>query len=180
MWKARILLVATGMAAALLPACAANAGTVTVEATLDQMTVDAKEASLDEILERIGEAEGFRIERVGSASNPGPITARFEGAFHGVLARVLHNESHMIVHSATAKAGIASIVLFGTGAATLPQRVAAARTRSAATASAQPRPLAREVISPSQPQPPLARTRSTMASAQPRPLVPEVIPPAAR
>ncbi len=173
MRKAWTALVVTTVAATLLLPRMGQGGTVTVASSEGRITVDAKEAKVDAILSKLGEQQGFQLRLVGKEgkeTDSETISGRFEGSIASVLARILHNENHMIVHSAEAKAGIARIVLFSKGngdsdapatAAGAQPRVVApappARTRSAAVV--QPKPLAREVIPPPQRQPPTPPTR---------------------
>ena len=109
----RCAIAAVLLAASHLVSAQAAAGTVTVETKQGRIVVVANEASLDEIMARLGEAQGFQIVRAGAAASPEPFTGRFEGSLNKVLERVLHTESHMVVHSANVACGIARIVLFG-------------------------------------------------------------------
>ena len=144
----------------LAPLSSGRAGTVTVTTAQGLISVDANDASLDDVLARLGEQHGFQIRSSGKSPSADTISGQFEGTLGAVLARILHGESHMIMHSAGAKSGIARIVLFGASnsasAAATGQQIAyqvppvAAKTRSSAAVQpvAQPRPLAREVIPP--------------------------------
>ena len=145
-----------------------RAGPVSVNEAHGWITIDATEASVDLILTKLGEAEGFVLQVSWKTPRSDVVSGRFEGSLTTVLARLLHNESHMIVHSTDVDSGIARIVLFGaaddssggqtTTAPATPSPVAAApvpaaRTRSSpAPTSVQPKPLPREVIAPPQPQ----------------------------
>jgi hypothetical protein len=143
---------------------AARAGTVAIEAANGRVTVDANDIALDEVLTRLGESQGFKLQVPPNAPHFDAISGRFEGPLTGVLTRLLHNESHMIIHSADTQSGIARIVLFGAGEETsagvqaatpapATPPIAVARTRAtAAAAVAQPKPLPREVIPASAPQ----------------------------
>ena len=100
------------LAAAFLQPNAASSGTVTVSDIAAGIAVDAQDAAIDEILADVGRSQGFDVERVGGALGA-PITGHFTGALGEVMAKILRNQSHMIEHSASAKAGIARIVLWG-------------------------------------------------------------------
>ena len=146
-----------------------SAGTVAVTTGDGLVTIDAADASIDEILTKLGEAQGFQFDLGGKKPETDAVSGRFEGSLKSVLTRILHNESYMIVHSSKSTTGIERIVLFGDGnvpnavpAPGTPARVAPAsavdpRARAAAVASVQPRPLPREVIPP----PPPARQAQT-------------------
>ena len=132
----------------LLPAIAA-AGTVTVNEAQGKLSIDTTDAAVDEVLAQIGQSQGFEVERIGAAAVE-KLSGNFAGSLGDVVARILQNENHMIVHSATAKAGIARIVLFGSGSKA-ETASSAAPTVGAATrgnAAGMPKPLPREVISP--------------------------------
>lgn len=169
MRKAWTSVVATMMATALLIApSVGRAGPVVVNDADGWITIEATEAGVDQILTQLGESQGFVLQVSWKTPRPDVVSGRFEGSLSTVLERLLHNESHMIVHSADADSGIARIVLFGAaedssggqtaGAAAAPSPVApapiaAARTRSSPVpVAAQPRPLPREVIAPPPPQ----------------------------
>ncbi len=150
-----------------------QAGPVSVTNVDGRLTVEATDAGVDEVLTRLGEVQGFQLLAPVTASRKDGISGRFEGSLDSVLSRILHNESHMIIHSANSQSGIARIVLFGlqgeaTAATTAPSpaatRVVVTRSRTATAVVDQPRPLAREIISAppqSRPVPPVpVRTRS--------------------
>lgn len=145
----------------------ALAGSVTVESKSDLFIVEAREASVDEVLERIGEVQGFRVDRIGQSSNDGRLTMRLEGPFDVVLERVLQNESHMIIYSQDTKTGINRLVLIGTAsspeswpAQTVTTLAVARPDGNVAASSVRPRPLPREIVPPPGPQrlPPVTRS----------------------
>ena len=135
-----------------------QAAQVSVTTVDNRVTIEATDAGIDEVLTRLGEAHGFQLQVPANAANFDSVSGRFEGSLRSVLSRLLDNESHMIVHSATAKSGIARIVLFGSNeqavSGTAPTaltpavvvRPVAARSRTA-VAVTQAQPLAREIIS---------------------------------
>ena len=171
MRNAFLCLTTAVLLAGLAPLSSGRAGTVTVTAAQGLISVDANDANLDEVLAKLGEQQGFKIRSTGKSQSADTISGQFEGTLAAVLARILHNESHMIMHSASAKAGIAQIVLFNAGnsapAAATGQQMGyqvpppAAKTRSSAPIQplAQPRPLAREVIPPVSRVPPQRNLR---------------------
>ena len=128
------------LAAAFLQPNAASSGTVTVSDIAAGIAVDAQDAAIDEILADVGRSQGFDVERVGGALGA-PITGHFTGALGEVMAKILRNQSHMIEHSASAKAGIARIVVWG--AAEKPKTVTAPSPAPTAVAAlaATPAPL---------------------------------------
>jgi hypothetical protein len=141
------------LAAILVPAHA-DAGTFSVDASGPQITVEAKEARIEEILAEIGLSRGFDIEQIGDATGE-PVSGRFSGPLLAVMDRILQNQSHVIVHSKTAPVGIARILLLdsntvpdtptaATPAATPGARVTATAALAAPTQG--PQPLAREVL----------------------------------
>ena len=138
-----------------------SAGTVAVTTGGGLIIIDATDAGIEEILTKLGEAQGFQLQLPGKIPETVAVSGRFQGSLRGVLTRILHNESYMLVHSSKAQAGIERLVLFGDGnepsaapAAGAPARAApvpaaaARRSSTAAVASVQPRPLPREVIPP--------------------------------
>ena len=151
-WRRRV---AIALAAFLLPAVAA-AGTVTVSEDQGGLSVDTVDSPIDEILAQIAQTQEFQIVRMGPAPDE-KLSGQFSGSLGVVIARLLQNENHLIVHSAKAKAGIARIVLFGPpgksdAAPNSAPLAVAARGRGAAGLS--PQPLSREVIAPSAPAAP--------------------------
>ena len=145
---------AIALAAFMLPAMAV-AGTVTVNEAQGKLSIDTTDAAVDEILAHVGQSQGFEIERIGPVPDE-KISGNFAGSLADVAARILQNENHMIVHSATAKTGIARIVLLGPPAKTDAVASAAApavATPGRRTAGSSPQPLPREVIAPSGPTP---------------------------
>ena len=120
--------------AMLIVPLAVAAGTVTIDNTAGEIAIEANSATIDEVLTRIGEHQGFEVERLGLAPSVA-MSGRFSGTTGEVVSRILQHESHMIVHSATAQAGIARIILFG---ATETNPAAPAATPAAAVPAAIP------------------------------------------
>ncbi len=157
--------VAIALTAFLIPAMAI-AGTITVNEEQGKLSIETVDAPIDEILAQIAQTQEFQIVRMGAAPDE-KLSGQFSGSLGVVIARLLQNENHLIIHSAKAKAGIARIVLFGPPGRSdaLPNAAplaVAARGRGAAGMG--PQPLSREVIAPSvpavPPQPIAKRPRS--------------------
>ena len=152
-WRNRA---AIALTAFLIPV-AVSAGTVTVDEAASAIAVDSFDADVDEILGQIGQSQGFQIERVGPAPVE-KVSASISGPLVDVVARILQNENHVILYSATAKAGISRVVLFGVGAKSDNQpgsAVMAAAALSKRTTAGSPQPLPREVIAPTAPAAPV-------------------------
>jgi hypothetical protein len=150
------------LAVLLLPAIA-TAGTVTVNEEQGKLAIETVDTSVDEILSQIAQSQEFQIVRMGPAPEE-KLSGQFSGTVNEVMARILQNENHLIVHSAKAKTGIARVVLFGPPskseimqATAVPAAIAPGRRLNASS----PQPLPREVIPPAnaqgQPQQPLTR-----------------------
>ena len=136
---------------------AALAGSVTVNEEQGKLSIETVDTSIDELLSQIAQSQKFQIVRMGAAPDE-KISGHFSGSVNEVMARILQNENHVIVHSEKAKAGIARVVLFGPPnkaeailAAAISAPAAVAIGRRVNTGS--PQPLPREVIAPSGPTP---------------------------
>ena len=141
----------------------AMAGTVTVEQLPEgRIAIVAEDASTTDILSGLSEAYEFKFERLGEGLGGETRSGRFEGTLRGVLARLLENDSHIIVDAFAAKAGIARITLFSAGAspgqtspaypggAASAQGPAPLSRQIAATPAAPPRPAPQSYVAPSQ------------------------------
>ena len=162
-------------AAYLLPP-AAQAGSVEVAAADGRVTVAATEASVDDILSKLGQAHEFKIERLGKGPKPYTLSGRFEGPLDTVLSRILHKESHGIQYSTNSNGGIVRVVLYGPGS---PAQAASGPARSfvvpvppatGGIATGGILPAAGQPTPPPQVKPPHARTRSQQTQLQPQPL----------
>lgn len=157
-------------AAYLLPP-AAQAGSVEVAAADGRVTVAATEASVDDILSKLGQAHEFKIERLGKGPKPYTLSGRFEGPLDTVLSRILHKESHGIQYSTNSNGGIVRVVLYGPGS---PAQAASGPARSFVVpvppATGGILPAAGQPTPPPQVKPPHARTRSQQTQLQPQPL----------
>jgi hypothetical protein len=149
----------------------ANAGDLTIYETNGQITVNAQDTSVDEILLNLANSHSFNIERFGPIAPTDTISVRTVGSLRHVLTRVLKNENHLIIHSTAAKNGISRLVLFGA-------RVEPTTATAAGTPQAQPKPpqQAPHAQSANRTRVTLARTR-VMTKLQPKPLPREVISP---
>ena len=98
-------------------ASTAIAGTVTVEQGRGHLIVDARDATIVEILDQLRKIRPFDIERIGDISTSLKVTRRFEGEFRQIMNRVLENESHVLV-TARSSPDIQTVVLYGTPATT--------------------------------------------------------------
>ena len=126
----------------------ASAGTVNVEQTdARRITVVAEGASVSEVVGKLGETYGFRLDHKGGAKPADParddqsgLDGRYEGSLRTVLERILDKESYFIEHAPQSKSGIARVVLYNIGA---PQAaVQPAGGRAASPAPAAPVPVA--------------------------------------
>ena len=161
--------VITLTAAYVLPP-AAQAGSVEVAVADGRVTVAATEASVDDILSKLGQAHEFKTERLGNGPKPYTLSGRFEGSLDTVLSRILHKESHGIQYSKNSNGGIVRVVLYGPGS---PAQAASSPARSyvvpAPSATGGIVPAAGQPTPPPQVKPPHARTRSQQTQLQPQP-----------
>ena len=98
-----------------LNAGAASSGTVTVNTEKGndrQIVVEAKDATIAEILASLNEKQAFELERLGDFANTGPQTRRYTGEFRHVLERVLENESHLVI-TTMSKRDVQRVVIYG-------------------------------------------------------------------
>lgn len=101
------------------------------------IVVEAQDATVQDVLEKLSEGHGFKVERADQARDDAKISGRFEGPFSHVLERVLEKENHFVEHSLNETGTITRVVLYGAQPASAPQ--ADASSSSAAVAS-PPRP----------------------------------------
>ena len=118
-------LVAWGAGSAALAA-----GSVRIESGSDRsVTVVADGATLAEIVGKLSETYGFRLEQKttsrkddrGGDKNGDEafgVDGRYEGSLRVVLDRLLAKESYFIEHATGSKSGIARVVLYSAGNAT--------------------------------------------------------------
>jgi len=111
----RALPIAVWMLVALLQLMApARAGTVTITPIERGMiVVVADNATIDEVLARIGERFDFTVERVSSGGNTKTYSGRFAGTPDQLVTQMLRGQGHVVVWSTNAPAGIGRILLLG-------------------------------------------------------------------
>jgi hypothetical protein len=143
---------------------ALRAGTISVEKDDGRFVVDVHDAPIDEVLERLGEAAGFDVERPGDPSDV-VVSGRFHGTLGRVIGTMLQNENYLILHSPASKGGIALVQLLGSVGPAI-QTADATPTAAGVTPSTvspanmpMPIPLPREVIAPIAPAAPVVPTR---------------------
>ena len=124
-----------------------------------QISVEVVEMSLDDVLDRLGQTYGFRVERLGEAQPRDMMSGRFDGRLTAVIARVLQNENHMVLTSAAAASGIARVSIYSSAASV--QTAIAAQPQSASSSQSGPQPLSRQIA------PPVAAAAPRAAAAQP-------------
>jgi hypothetical protein len=97
----------------------ASAGTVKIEQSADRsVTVIAEDATIAEVVGKLGVIYGFRLDHRGAPSTdatrdePHNIDGRYQGSLRGVLDRLLTKESYFIEHARESKSGIARVVLY--------------------------------------------------------------------
>jgi hypothetical protein len=114
------------------------AGTVRIEPTTSNRSVAlvAEDATLVEVVAKLSETYGFRLEQKGGARSVEPsrdgargddarsVDGRYEGSLRVVLDRLLAKESYFIEHAAESKSGIARVVLYSGGGTAVIAKVA--------------------------------------------------------
>jgi hypothetical protein len=111
----------------------ASAGTVRIEQSTERsVAVIADGATLSEVVGKLGETYGFRLDlkgasKVGAAPRGEQQTGdrlyldgRFEGTVRAVLERLLAHESYFIEHSSGSKSGIARVVIYNLRSSQVP------------------------------------------------------------
>lgn len=89
----------------------------------ERVVIDAREASVDEVLAALAAHFEFAVERGGAAGSPVRFSGRLQGSLDEVLERLLRHHGHMIVRSQEARGGIGRIVLIDAKRGTLPAPV---------------------------------------------------------
>lgn len=147
-----------GLVAAASPAVAQ----AVVEATDGGVTLEADEASVDDVLAELAKVGGFAVERVGEDTCSKPVSGHFAGPLTSVLAHALEAENHVVVSSggtvakvvvmSACKPAVQAVAATPTAVAqpvTAAQVLAQPAARLAqGTPLAGPKPLAREVLGP--------------------------------
>ena len=109
------------------------------------VVVEAQDATVQDVLQKLSEGHGFKIERADQARDDAKISGRFEGPFSHVLDRVLEKENHFIERSSNQSGAITRVVLYGAQQAATPQADAPS---TSAAASSPPRPKLVEIKPP--------------------------------
>lgn len=101
---------------ALLPTtvCQAATGTVQVKSLNDsgRVEVEAKDASIDDILAQLGTAQDIKIERIGDETAARAWSGRISGSVDAVVARLLESENFVVEHARGTRSGILRIRVF--------------------------------------------------------------------
>lgn len=93
---------------------AGHASAVDVSRTTgDELQVVADDATIDEVLARLAEHEGFSVAGRFDNSSTRRISVRLRGRLDDVLVRLMRNESFSLVFSATAPGRVERVVLVG-------------------------------------------------------------------
>jgi hypothetical protein len=161
---------ATGLA--LPGSSAVTAGTVKIEQSAGRaVTVIAEGATISEVVGKLGETYGFRLDHKGAKAADAArdeqlgVDGRYEGSLRTVLDRLLAKETYFIEHAARSKSGIARVVLYNAG----PSPTTASAPTPTRIVPVVPRPA-------SEPTPVAAVARYPQAA----PLTPTIVPPIRR
>jgi hypothetical protein len=79
----------------------------------DQVILNLKDASVDEVLEALAARFGLKIERERRTAEPARFSGRIQGSLDHVLERILRHESHIIVRSPSSPGGIGRVAVLG-------------------------------------------------------------------
>ena len=101
------------------------------------VVVEAQDATVQDVLEKLSEGHGFKVERADQTRDDAKISGRFEGPFSHVFERVLEKENHFVEHSLNETGTITRVVLYGAQLAATPQDDAPS---SSAAVASPPRP----------------------------------------
>jgi hypothetical protein len=143
----RLKLVTATTMIALLHAASSQAGVVaiTVEADGKTLSIDAKDATIEEILTKLNDTKPFVIERIGTIADTKSANRQLSGQTRVVLERLLENENHLIYTNVRTRE-VERLVVYGAPAtnetsSNQPQHVASpAPTRSAPETAKSPDP----------------------------------------
>lgn len=103
-----------------LVAPTAHAGDIVISrAAGDEIQIVAVDATVDEVLNRLAEHEGFTIAGGLNKSSTNRLSMRLRGRVDDVLLRLMRNESYSLVFSASAPGKVERIVLTGAGSTTI-------------------------------------------------------------
>jgi hypothetical protein len=87
----------------------AGSSSIEIDKANGSLTIEADNASIDDVLNQIGEANGFEVTRNG-AGEPSVVSGQYEGTIKSVVSNILKRENHMIVYSPVG--GISRIILY--------------------------------------------------------------------
>ena len=112
-----VLALTSALALTQLPWSTATAGTVSVEASSGQriLTVAVTDAPVEQVLSRLSEIKPFKIDTVGGAFDPTPLTNTFTGSLSSVIEQLLDHKNHLIYTNARSRE-VERIVVFGADA----------------------------------------------------------------
>ena len=133
-----VLALTSALALTQLPWSTATAGTVSVEASGGQriLTVTVTDAPVEQVLRRLSEIRPFKIDTVGGAFDPTPLTNTFTGSLSSVIEQLLDHENHLIYTNARSRE-VERIVVFGADAPDLSAQPSAQAAIAATTPPGQ-------------------------------------------
>lgn len=163
-----ILTAALGLPAVFLTATSVLAGSLQIaELGQDRVSVEVVDTSLDEVIDRLGQAYGFQVERIGDEQPREPMSGSFQGPLKSVLERMLQAENHIIQTSPRTASGVARVSLYsGAGVA---QPTGSAQPQNAGSGAGGPQPLSRKAapVAAVQPRAPVAQPYATVQPLAP-------------
>jgi hypothetical protein len=86
----------------------------------ERIVVEAKDATVDEVLAVLSKRFGFAVERSAGASPPVRFSGSLKGSLDELLERLLRHQPHIVVRTAEAEAGIGRVLLLDGKAAPAP------------------------------------------------------------
>jgi hypothetical protein len=99
----------------------AGAGTIAIaEGENSTIVVTADNATVDEMLDALGQRFGFTVERVAPELNRKVFSGRFVGEPERLIDQMLRGVSHILVQSEDALVGIERVLLVGSSEPTAP------------------------------------------------------------
>ncbi|WP_045835016.1 hypothetical protein [Hyphomicrobium sp. 99] len=84
------------------------------------VVIEAQDATVQDVLLKLSEGRGFKVERADEARDDARISGRFEGPLAHVLERVLEKENNFVERSPDQPRTIARVVLYGAFPASAP------------------------------------------------------------
>lgn len=108
-----VCIVSTAYVAFTLHVSLAAAGTVIVSMGRDgkQMTVEATDATLLEVMQKIAQASGIQFDNPQSMSEGLRLNGTWTGSVETVLGRILRNTGHVLVRNSSMASGISRIMI---------------------------------------------------------------------